>query len=109
MNETKDLNEFCCPAPTENNAKDIEECKPLAEGIDEKEGKEKHRAYNCLQECAFKTNGLLVDGELAEKDKIKESFKVYLNYVKQPDFEDVTNDAVDYCYDKGKISSLKIH
>lgn len=100
--ETKDLTEFCCPAPTEDDAKKMPECKEFAEGIDEKQGKEKHRAYSCLHECAFKTNGLLVDGELAEKEKIKEAFKTYLNHVGKADFEEVTNDAVDYCVEKSE-------
>lgn len=108
MNETRDLTAFCCPAPTEESTKNMEACKEFSEGIDQKEGREKWKAYNCLNECAFKTNGLLIDGELADKTKIKEAFETYLKSANDLDYVDVTSRAVDYCMDKSEFYEFSL-
>lgn len=61
MKQTMDLAE-CCHMPeyesTKESMKEDPDCKHHLEGIEDKEGKEKHKAANCFTECLLEKKGL---------------------------------------------------
>lgn len=96
MQETKDLKN-CCPLPKHEEAKEDPECKHHLEGIENKEGKEKYKAYNCYSECTFKNQGLLKDGGVIDKEKLKELTEQHLTKNDAGDFKEIAMNSIDYC------------
>lgn len=109
MNETKDLSAECCPMPKPQTEtlKDDEDCKHHLEGM-ESEGRGRHKAWTCFNECIFKKHGLFEDGQFTERTKIKESFETYLKKNNGDDFIDITMTSLDYCMDKCEFLCLII-
>jgi hypothetical protein len=99
MKDTKDLKN-CCPFPKHEEEKEDPECKHHLEGIETKEGKQKHKAYNCYTECSFKNKGLLNDEGVINKEKLKELTEDHLTKNDAEDFKEITMNSIDYCIEE---------
>ena len=91
----------CCPYPNDDSFKDEPACKPFLEGIEDKKGKEKHKAYSCFLDCLFEKKGLYKDGEL-NKEKISEVTKNGLTANSGENFLQISENAINYCSDERK-------
>lgn len=102
MQETKDLSP-CCPYPQKEAELEDPDCKHHFEGFEDMSEKEKHRAEKCFSECIFTKHGLLEDGDLV-KEEIHKLAKQNLVDLNGEDFQDVTTESINYCWDECKPS-----
>lgn len=99
MEDTMKLKE-CCDIP--NPEPEDTPCNSHLEGIEEKEEKEKGKAFMCFAECVAIKKKILVDDEL-DMDEIKKQTKEDLQKLGAEDVTDLALESVDYC--KGKRKS----
>lgn len=104
MKQTKDLHESCCPFPVDDDAMETPECKEHLEGIEQKEGKEKHKAMKCWIDCMFKTKKL-IEGKELKKDKIIQSFDDMLTKLDGEDFKEISVESIEFCHTECKFST----
>ena len=95
MKQTMDL-QACCPFPKDEEMMNGP-CKEHLDGIDEKEDKEKFRAYSCFSDCSFKSNGLVNEAGELQYDKIKEATFKLLDANNGADFKAISDETIDYC------------
>lgn len=101
MKETRELKE-CCPFPENESIKNDPECSHHLEGIEDKEKKEKMKAYNCFSECIFENKGLLVEGDF-NGDEIKKMIEKSMTEANGSEFIDISLSSIDYCINERKI------
>jgi hypothetical protein len=100
FNQTKALKE-CCPSSNSESMKDDPDCKHHLEGIEDKEKKQKFKAYKCFSECILEKGGIFVDGNF-NKEKLIESTENHLTLNNDLDFKDIAMDSIDFCLGKSE-------
>lgn len=100
--DTEKLGKECCPMPKFDELKNDPECKSHLDGIDEKEGMEKGKAYSCFMDCIFKAKGL-IEGRELKWDEIRKHNDEFLGT--DSEFKEVSAKAIDFCENKGKTLS----
>lgn len=108
MKQTIDLQESCCPFPRDDSVKDDPVCKEHLEGIEEKEGKEKHRAMKCWFDCIYKSKGLIEEKKL-QKDATLNYFDEMLTKLEAEDFKAVTEESIEYCFAESEFSPESVN
>lgn len=93
MEDTFKLKE-CCDIPVSDE--EDQTCQEHLEGIEEKEGKEKHEAFTCFSECKATEQGYLVEGDM-NVEKMKEDAAEDLKQIDAEDLIDLATESIDYC------------
>lgn len=99
MEDTMKLKE-CCDLP-KPEPKDTP-CNSHLEGIEEKEDKEKGKAYMCFAECVAMEEGAMSEDGQLDMDKIKEQAKEDFKKLGAEDVTDLALESLDYCKQKRK-------
>lgn len=87
----------CCHIPKDESMKEDPDCKHHLEGIDEKEGKEKHKAYNCFNECFFEKKGLFSKETKSFDDDV---VLAAIEEMATEDFLEISLKSASMCLDK---------
>lgn len=103
--QTKALSECCAFPKFEEKMKNYPECDVHLEGLEDKCGKEKHKAFTCYMECVFKADGTF-DGEALVESKIKETIEAMLAEADATEFNGIANESIGYCKNKSKQIAL---